>query len=113
MKTIFFSLIMLGIIAALVNGEPQLVMTALVESANAAVTRSFTLLGILSAWLGLAKIAEKSGFLNPVVKSCIRLRLLFPASPGPPRGLHLHERQRQLFRVYATPFGLKGEELQN
>ena len=61
MKTIFFFLIMLGIIAALVKGEPQLVMTALVESSNAAVTRCFTLLGILSVWLGIAKIAE-----NPV-----------------------------------------------
>jgi len=118
MKTIFFSLIMLGIIAALVNGEPQLVMTALVESSNAAVTRSFTLLGVLSVWLGIAKIAEKSGFL----KSCSKilyplLRLLFPSIPrGHPALDYISMNVSANFFGFgsaATPFGLKAmKELQ-
>jgi spore maturation protein A len=118
MKTIFFSLIMLGIVTALVNGEPQLVMTALVESANAAVTRSFTLLGILSAWLGLAKIAEKSGFL----KSCSKILhpLLRPLFPSIPRGhpaldyITMNVSANLFgFGSAATPFGLKAmKELQ-
>ena len=118
MKTIFFSLVMLGIVAALVNGEPQLVMTALVESSNAAVTRSFTLLGILCAWLGIAKIAEKSGFL----KSCSKILhpLLRPLFPSIPRGhpaldyITMNVSANLFgFGSAATPFGLKAmKELQ-
>ncbi|NLZ43674.1 MAG: spore maturation protein [Clostridia bacterium] len=118
MKTIFFFLIMLGIIAALVKGEPQLVMTALVESSNAAVTRCFTLLGILSVWLGIAKIAEKSGFL----KSCSKflhplLRRLFPSIPRGHPALDYITMNVSAnlfgFGSAATPFGLKAmKELQ-
>lgn len=112
MKTIFFILIMLGIVTALVNGQPQLVMTAFVESSGAAVTRSITLLGILSVWLGIAKIAEKSGLLN----SCSRilhplLRPLFPSIPRDHPALDYITMNLSAnlfgFGSAATPFGLK------
>lgn len=118
MKTIFFVLIILGITAALIGGQPELVMKVFVDSSNQAITRSLTLLGILCVWLGIAKIAEKSGFLD----SCSKLLrpLLQPLFPSIPRN---HPALKYItmnisanlfgFGSAATPFGLKAmKELQ-
>jgi|SRR5690554_1440422 len=118
MKTVFFVLIILGITAALISGQPELVMTVFVESSNNAISRSLSLLGILCVWLGIAKIAEKSGFLN----SCSKLlhpllRPLFPSIPRNHPALNYITMNLSAnlfgFGSAATPFGLKAmKELQ-
>ena len=78
---IWFFLIFIGILTSIINGNVQAVTDAAIESARKAVELSFGLIGVMSMWLGIMKIAEKSGLIN---KLSVILRPLlvhlFPAS---------------------------------
>jgi spore maturation protein A len=79
------------------------------------VERIFGLIGILTLWLGIAKIAEKSGLLETVTKLLQPIvRILFPSIPKghPAMGAILMNISANLFGFgsAATPFGLKAME---
>jgi spore maturation protein A len=87
----------------------------IVESAKTAVTLSIGLIGIMSLWLGLMKIAEQAGliaglarFMRPVMTR------LFPDVPGdhPAMGAMIMNISANMLGLAnaATPLGLKAME---
>lgn len=72
MNYIFFFLIGVSIIAGCINGKIGDVTEAMLGSCDTAVKIAFSLIGIMAFWLGIMRIAEKSGLIQIVSK------LLFP-----------------------------------
>ena len=75
MNYIFFILIALSIIIGILNNTLNEVVNSMLSACNIAVKISFSLIGIMSFWLGIMRIAEKSGLvrllsnlLNPIAK---------------------------------------------
>lgn len=75
MNYIFFILISVSIIAGFINGTLSDVVTAMLEGCETAVKVALSLIGIMAFWLGIMRIAEKSGLVKllskiiyPVVK---------------------------------------------
>ena len=64
MNYIFFLLITTSIIVGTINGRLDQVVTAMFDGCNLAVKIAFSLIGIMAFWLGIMKIAEKSGFVT-------------------------------------------------
>ena len=79
---IWLALIVIGILTALLQGKTDLVTTAAFDAANSAVELSIGLVGIMTLWLGLMKLAEASGivrFIGRVLKPI--MKRLFPQVP--------------------------------
>lgn len=118
MDLIFYILVIGGIIVAAINGRIDVVTNSLVSSANGAVERVLGLVGIMTLWLGMARIAEKSGLLEAMTRLIQPLiKLLFPSIPKghPAMGSILMNICANMmgFGSAATPFGLKAmKELQ-
>ena len=68
MNYIFFVLIAGSIIISFVTGNVENVINAMLEGCNLAVKVAFSLIGIMAFWLGLMKIAEKSGLIKIIAK---------------------------------------------
>ncbi len=75
-------MIVIGIIYAALTGNLSAVTSAALDSSKEAVTLCVTMLGVMSLWVGLMRIAENCGiitgtakFLNPL------LRFMFPNIP--------------------------------
>ena|SRR5690625_897597 len=106
---------MIGIVYAMLNGTMNEVNRAIFESAHDAVTLSIGLISILVFWLGIMKIAEKSGILNYLAKLCRPLvSKLFPDIPAdhPAMGYILSNFTANIFGLgnAATPMGIKAME---
>ena len=79
MNYIFFALIAISIIVGIFNNTLNEVVNAMLSACNTAVKISFSLIGIMAFWLGIMRIAEKSGLvqilsklLNPIAKILIK-----------------------------------------
>lgn len=112
MNVIFATLMIAGIVVAAANGNVGVITTAAISSAASAVERIIALVGIISLWLGIARIAEQSGFIDAVSRAIYPLvRPLFPSIPRghPAMGSMLMNMSANLlgFGSAATPFGLK------
>ena len=68
MNYIFFTLIAISIILGIYNNTLSNVTNAMLEACNTAVKIAFSLIGIMTFWLGIMRIAEKSGLINIVSK---------------------------------------------
>ena len=68
MNYIFFILIGISIIAGFANGTLDKVTAAMLSGCDVAVKTAFSLIGIMAFWLGIMKIAEKSGLVNLISK---------------------------------------------
>ena len=68
MNYIFFILIFVSISAGFVNNSIQDVMTALLSGCETAVKIALSLIGIMAFWLGIMRIAEKSGLVQLISK---------------------------------------------
>ena len=68
MNYIFFFLIVISILVGVFNGTLQEVVNAMLESCNVAIRIAFSLIGIMAFWLGIMRIAEKSGLVNIISK---------------------------------------------
>lgn len=82
MNYIWYFLILISIITGAINGTLNEVAKAIFTGTELSVKIVLTLLGIMTFWLGIMKIAEKSGIveflsrlLNPLAK------LIFPEIP--------------------------------
>ena len=64
MNWIFYLLILVSIIAGAINGRLESVVNAILEGAELSVKVAFSLIGIMAFWLGIMRIAEKSGVVN-------------------------------------------------
>ncbi|MBP7212122.1 nucleoside recognition protein [bacterium] len=75
MNYIFYGLIVISIIFGAINGKLPDVVNSILTGAEQSVKIAFSLIGIMAFWLGIMKIAEKSGlvgllakFIKPVTK---------------------------------------------
>ncbi len=116
---IWFVLIFIGILTSIINGNVQAVTDAAIQSARNAVELSLGLIGVMSMWLGIMKIAEKSGLINKI-SALLKpfLVLLFPDVPPnhPAMGSMVMNISANILGLgdAATPLGLKAmQELQS
>jgi spore maturation protein A len=115
---IWFGLMAIALVVAAIKGTPEAVTKGAVESASTAVTIAIGLVGVMTLWLGMMRVAEAAG-LVALLGRALRplLRWLFPGvPPGHPAGgalvLALAANMLGLNNA-ATPLGIKAmEELQ-
>lgn len=79
---IWIFLIAASVITCAFNGKVDSVSKSILDSAGFAVEISFSLIGIMSLWLGLMKLAEKSGLLK-IIATLIKpvTRIIFNDVP--------------------------------
>ncbi len=66
MNYIFFILISVSIIAGICNHTLDKVVNSMLGACNTAVEVSLSLIGIMAFWLGIMRIAEKSGIVQKI-----------------------------------------------
>lgn len=115
---IWLALIVTSIVVAAINGRMEVINEAAFTGAKTGVTVCFGLLSVLAFWMGIMKVAEKSGLLELLARLLSPLiQLLFPDIPKghPAMGYILSNMSANLLGLgnAATPMGLKAmEELQ-
>src|SRR5919106_1193224 len=85
---IWFGLMAIALAIAAYNGNADAVTKGAVDSASTAVQISIGLIGIMTLWLGIMRVAEASGLVSLVGRALSPLlRWLFPdVPPGHPAG---------------------------
>ena len=118
MNYIFYILIIVSIIAGAVNGKLSDVVNAILSGAELSVKVAFSLIGIMAFWLGIMKIAEKSGlvrFISKIVKPITKFMFNEIPEDSPAIGdiaMNFSANALGLSNA-ATPIGLRAmEELQ-
>lgn len=118
LNTIWAGLIIIGFIVGAVTGNIEKVTAAAIDNAKLAAELALGLMGVMSMWLGIMKIAEKSGLINIISKILKPIMVfLFPDVPEnhPAMGAMIMNISANILGMgnAATPFGLKAmEELQ-
>lgn len=115
---IWLAMILIGIIVAAINGNLEAVTEAAFAATEESITIILEIAGIMMLWMGILKLAEKSGFihlLGRLLKPVIRF--LFPEIPAqnPAMGSIIMNISANLLGLgnAATPFGIKAmEEMQ-
>lgn len=112
-------MILIGVVYAAFTGRIPAVTEAAINSAKEAVTLCITMMGVMSFWVGMMRIAEHGGIIEGATKKLMPvLRFLFPRIPRE----HLANRYIATNMIAnffglgwaATPAGLKAmEELAN
>jgi spore maturation protein A len=115
---IWFGLMAVALVVAAINGTAEAVTTGAVESASTAVQIAIGLVGIMTLWLGMMRVAEAAGLVS-LVGRALRpiLRWLFPEVPAehPAAGAIVLATAANMLGLNnaATPLGIKAmEELQ-
>ena len=111
-KTIWFFMIAIGIIYGTLTGNLDKVNNIILKEAGEGTTFALGLMGIMSFWLGMMNIAEKSGLIESISKGFRpMIRVLFPTIPKghPAERWILMNFIANMFGVGngATAFGLK------
>jgi len=115
---IWFGMMFIGLLVAAATGRTELVTEAVFSSAEKAVTVAFSLISIMTFWLGMMKLIEKSGLIHWIVRALRPLAtFLYPRVPREHPAMHaiLMNMSANLLGMgsAATPFGLKAmRELQ-
>jgi spore maturation protein A len=111
-------MILIAIIFAIFSGNLSCITNAAIISSREAVSVCLTMLGILSMWTGIIKIAEKSGLIDSLTKKMLPLlKFLFPNLSQESKAIK-YIATNIIANVFglswaATPAGLKAmEELQ-
>lgn len=82
MNYIWYFLIVISIIFGAINGTLNEVANAIFSGTQLAVKIILTLLGIMTFWLGIMKIAEKSGIVESISKLLTPIaKFIFPEIP--------------------------------
>lgn len=75
-------MILIGICYAAFTGNMQAVTNAAIESASEAVSLCITMMGVMSLWVGLMEIAQKSGLIAKMTKGIGPfISFMFPRIP--------------------------------
>ena len=117
-NTIWFFMIFIGIVLSFIKGNTAAVMDASLKGAANAVELTIGLIGVMSVWCGVMKIAEKSGLTEAIGKIMHPfMRLIFPDIPKrhPAMGAIILNISSNILGLSnaATPFGIKAmEEMQ-
>lgn len=109
---IWFWLIVIPILAAIATGRMEQVTKAGFESAALAVELALKLIGVMTLWLGLTKIAEAGGLMTMIANGLKPvMRLLFPSIPEghPALGAMVMNFSANMLGLgnAATPLGIK------
>ena len=87
MNYIWFLLIAIAIIVGLCTGNAQNVTVAVTDGIRNAIELSILIVGIMTFWLGIMRIAEKSGLIDLIAKLLTPVgRILFPEIPDTKEG---------------------------
>ena len=111
-------MIVISIIIGAINGKLQDVVNSIMSGAELSVKIAFSLIGIMAFWLGIMRIAEKSGLIKIISKILKPItKILFNELPqdSPAIGDIAMNFTANAFGLSnaATPFGIKAmEELQ-
>ena len=82
MNYIWFGLIAIAIIFGLINGKIDAVSDSILSGIKTTIDVSIFIIGIMAFWLGIMKIAEKSGLVNEIAKLLTPIaKKLFPEIP--------------------------------
>lgn len=115
---IWAGLLIIGIVVGIFTGNLEAVTNAAFDSARTGVDLSLGLIGIMTLWLGLMKIAEDSGLVNKLARGLRPVMIkLFPDVPPehPAMGAIIMNIAANMLGLgnAATPLGLKAmQELQ-
>lgn len=115
---IWFGLMAIALIVAAFNGSAAGVTKGAVDSAKTAVEIALGLIGIMTLWLGIMRVAEKAGLISMLGRALRPFsRLLFPEIPPehPAIGAMIMNLAANMLGLSnaATPLGIKAmEELQ-
>lgn len=118
MNYIWFFIILISIVSAIFTGKIDAVVNSILTGAQKAVEIAIYLAGIMAFWLGIMKIAEKSGLIEIIAKAITpAAKLLFKDVPknNPVIGNIAMNFTANAFGLSnaATPIGLKAmKELQ-
>ena len=108
-------MILIGVIYAALHGTLGAVTDAALESAKEAVTLCITMVGVMSFWVGLMRIAEKTGIIAGATKKMQPLlRFLFPGLANETKAKQ-YIATNMIANIFglgwaATPAGLKAME---
>jgi len=115
---IWFGLMAVALVVAAINGTADAVTKGAVESASTAVQIALGLVGIMTLWLGIMRVAEAAGLVT-LIGRLLRplLRWVFPEVPAdhPAAGAIVVALAANVLGLNnaATPLGIKAmEELQ-
>jgi len=115
---IWLLMLAIGIIVSGVNGHIESVTASAMKAAELGVEVAIKLIGVMSLWLGLMRLAEEAGFIRGVAHVFgPAVRLLFPSlkPDSPALGAIIMNLSANILGLgnAATPFGLKAmQELQ-
>ncbi len=115
---IWFALMAIAFVVAIFNGTAADVTTGAMSSAKTAVEIALGLVGIMTLWLGIMRVAERAGLIAMLSRALRPIsRLLFPEIPPehPAIGAMVMNVAANMLGLSnaATPFGIKAmEELQ-
>lgn len=112
---IWLALVILAVVVGGINGKIEAVTKAAIDSAGNAVTIAIGLIGVMTLWLGIMKIAEDSGLMNILARAIAPvMRFLFPEVPRdhPAMGSMMMNIAANMLGLSnaATPLGLKAME---
>lgn len=119
MNYLWACMILIGIIYGAFHGTLPDITVAAMDSAKEAITLCITMMGVMSFWVGIMKIAEKTGVIESAAKKMAPcLAFLFPGIPrNHPANRYIATNMiANIFGLgwAATPAGLKAmEELEN
>ncbi len=115
LKYVWFALIFIGAIVAVINGTVPEVTENIFSSAQTAVDISFGFIATMALWLGIMRIAEDAGLMNLFARAISpALRWLFPEVPKGHAAMGSMSMNIAANVIglgnAATPFGLKAME---
>jgi spore maturation protein A len=117
-NVVWLFLLAVGILVAAVTGKIEVVTSSAMEAAKLGVDVAIGLIGVMSLWLGLMRLAEAAGLVQGLARLLQPItRLLFPSIPKghPAMGAIILNISANVLGLgnAATPFGLKAmEEMQ-
>lgn len=118
MNYIWFLIILVSVVCAAFTGKIDAVVNSILTGAQKSIEIALYLAGIMAFWLGIMKIAEKSGLVSKIAESLTPVaKLLFPDIPknNPAIGDIAMNFTANAFGLSnaATPMGIKAmKELQ-
>lgn len=117
-NAIWLFMLATGIIVAAINGRIDAVTVSAMQAAELGVETALALIGVMSLWLGIMKLAEEAGFIRALARLFSPvIRKLFPTlkPDSPALGAIIMNLSANILGLgnAATPFGLKAmQELQ-
>lgn len=108
-------MILIGVVYAAFHGTLPVVTEAALDSAKEAVALCITMMGVMSFWVGMMRIAENGGIIEAATKKLMPfLRFLFPDIPER-HPANRHIATNMIANAFglgwaATPAGLKAME---